>query len=170
MSPEIISAGAAVVAALVSIIAVSAAFRSASASEKSAEAAAKTLHRAAVRELITLCYEVIAEDLRIHSIWVSMRSEITDLGVFSGTSGGSAETNLRRTVDDYLASTVELVKEAHSIGDDHSRLYAASDTDLDKKSARLGAVRVKVRAIREAIERQLIEAQTMNQAYRAKRM
>ncbi len=168
MSADGVSAVAATVAAIVSIVAVAAAFRSASAAEQSAAAASSALHRSAIRELILLCHEVLAEDLRLHSIALSMRSEIADLSVYAGMAGGSAQVGLETSVNNYLAAASDLVKEAQAISDDHSKIQQASAQDLDQVAIRVSSSLFKIRSIRESVQDMLNEARKMSQAGRTK--
>jgi hypothetical protein len=170
MSAEVLTAIATLAAAVVSVVAVVVAARAASAAEKSADVAVTALHRSAARDLTSTCHEVLAEDLRIHAHAISLRSEATSLGVFSGTSGGSQETNLKGTTDQYIATAAELTSEARTLTEDPGRLLTASDADLDQMAARLDMSRVKLRAIRELLESHVAEARAMNQLYRDKRM
>jgi hypothetical protein len=170
MSADLVTAIATVAAAVVSVVAVAAAFRAASAAEKSAEAAVSALHRGAVRELVGLCHDVLAEDMRIHLAATNLRSDYTTLAVFSGVSGGGQETKLKAGLDGHIAAAKEVAAEAHSLVDDYSKFSQASAPDLDQMSARLSAARMKLRAIRESLEDNLTECRTMNQAYREKKL
>jgi len=157
VSAEGISAVAAVASAIASVIAIAVARRSAAAADKSADAAARTLRRSAVRELVTLCHEVIAEQLRIDDLAASLRSAYTTLFVLSGASGGSRETTLMSTLDEDVRGAASLAGEATTLGDDLAKLHASSDDDIDQMSTRLVKARTRLRAIRESIEGQLTQ-------------
>ena len=160
MGADVVSAIGTVAAAIVSVVAVVVAARSAGAAERSADAAAATLRRSAVRELIGLCHEVTAEELRIHDLGASLRSAYTTLFVLSGASGGSRETTLKATLDEDLKASTDLAGEATTLGDDLAKLHAASNDDVDQMSTRLLKARTRLRAIRESIELQLSETRT----------
>lgn len=170
MDPEHISAIAAVAAAMVSVVAVAAAYRSASAAERSAKTAASALHRAAVRELIMLSHQVLAEEFRVNRIANDHRSEAMTLAVFSGGVGGSAEKELQAAVENGLAQVPALVAEAKSISENVSRLHAASAEDIDQMTARLGLSLVQLNAISESLDNQLSELRAQNQMHREKRI
>ena len=155
---DVISAIAAVAAAVVSIVAVAIAARSARAAEASAKAATATLRRGAVRELINLCHDVLAENLRIIDLGPTLKSEYTSLFVLAGTSGGSRETTLKATLAQDLAAAEDLSREAVTLGDDLGKLHSTSDEDIDQMSTRLIRARTRLRAIRESIELELSQA------------
>ena|SRR5438552_11946828 len=86
MSAELVIAIATVAATPVSVVAAVAAGRSAADSEKS-EAGSAALRRKAIRELVGLHHDVMAEDLRIIDLGATLDSEYTALFVLSGASG-----------------------------------------------------------------------------------
>src|SRR4051812_6023810 len=100
MGADVVSAIAAAVAAIVSILALVVAGRSAAAAKSSADSAAATLRRSAIRELVGLCHEVLAENLRIIDLGGSLKAEYKTLFALSGSSGGSRETSLQAALDD----------------------------------------------------------------------
>lgn len=170
MSADVASAIGSIAAAIVSVLALGVALRSASAAEKSASVASAALHRSAIRELVGICHEVCAEELRVQTLATALRSEYTSLFVFSGTSGGSQETKLKGALEEHVTSSTQLGSEARSLADDAAKMHIASDADLDQMSARLSSSRMKIRALRESIENQLTEARAMNQIYREKKI
>ena len=97
-------------ATLVSIVAAFMAAKSASASQSSAKVAEKVLHRSAMRELVAECYELIAEELRIQSLAIELRSEYTSLFVFSGSFGSSREKMHKDGLERDLVAAAKLRK------------------------------------------------------------
>lgn len=154
---------------IATLVAAVAAARSASAAQKSAEVAAKILHRSAVRELISACHELLAEELRVQSLGADLRTELQTLFGFSKTTGGSAEQELKDKLKADLEIASENSKEARKLANDPGGLITASDNDLDQKKARIEAARIVVQNIREKMARDLENIRTKNAAYRAQR-
>jgi hypothetical protein len=163
---EYITAWATVGATVVSIVAAVIAGRSAGASERSAVAAERALRRGAVRELVSACHEVVAEDLRLHSLVVDILSEYTAAGVFAGQSGGSVETKLKASVEAMKAKSVELSAEAQKLSADPAPLFDAPDHEVDQIHGRVERARVGVRGLREKLERDLANIRQENAASR----
>ena len=139
----------------VSILAAFIAAKSASASLASAEIAAKVLHRSAVRELITECHELIAEELRIQSLAIELRCEYSALAVFTGTCGGSRETIYKDALNNDIINAVEKTKEARALVDDQAKLITASDHGLDFMKGKVESAIAELKTVREAMDRQL---------------
>lgn len=161
-----LTAIATVGATVVSIAAAFIASKSASASQASAEVAAKVLHRSAVRELVTECHELIAEELRIQSLVVELRSEYGSLGVFTGTHGGSREKMYKDGLDKDSANAAEKAKEARALVEDQTKLITAADHDLDLMKGKIEAARADLQTIREAMVRQLENLRAQIQHFR----
>lgn len=162
-STDWVTALATVGATVISIASVYVAAKSASASQASAEVAARVLHRSAVRELVSGCYELIAEELRIRSLVTELRSEYSSLGVVTGSSGGSREKMYKDLLQKDLATAEEKIKEAKSLVEDQAKLFAASDNDIDLMQGRIQAANVDLKTIREAMSRQLDNLRTQVQ-------
>lgn len=167
MCVELITEIATLVATLIAAVA---AARSASAAQKSAEVAAKILHRSAVRELISACHEVLAEELRVQSLGADLRMELQTLFGFSKTTGGSAEQELLKDLKAYLEVASENSKEARKLANDPGGLITASDNDLDQKNARIETARIVVQNIREKMARDLENTRAKNAEHRERRI
>ncbi len=163
-STDWITALATVSATVVSIASAFIAAKSASASQASAEVAAKVLHRSAVRELVAECHELIAEELRIQSLIIELRSEYTSLGVATGSSGGSREKTRKDLLEKDLATAAEKTTEAKSLIEYQAKLFVAADNDLDLMQGRIEAARAELQTIREAMSRQLENLRTQIQS------
>ena len=157
------------ITAIATLVAAVAAARSASAAQKSAEVAAKILHRSAVRELISACHELLAEELRVQSLGADLRNELQAHFVFSETTGGSVEQELKGKLKADLEVASEHSKEGRKLANDPGGLITASDNDLDQKNARIEAARMVVQNIREKMARDLENIRTKNAAYLAQR-
>lgn len=155
--------------AIVSIGAVYIAAKSANAAEKSAAVAVKALHRSAVRELIAECHELIAEELRIQSLVIDLRSEHKSSFVGNGSCGSTRYQTQAAVFDRDIARAAEFTKEAKSLVSGQAELLAAADNDLDLMQGRIEAARSQLQTIREAMSRQLesVRAQTLYQRERS---
>lgn len=163
-----VTAIATIGATLVSIVAAFMAAKSASASQASARVAEKVLHRSAMRELVAECYELIAEELRIQSLVIELRSEYTSLFVSSGSLGSSREKMHKDCLERDLVAAAKKTEEAKSLVEDQAKLIAAADYDLDLMQGRIEAARADLQTIREAMSRQLEYVRGQNQFYREK--
>lgn len=150
-----VAAIATVGATVVSVAAAFIAAKSASASQVSADVAAKVLHRSAVRELVTECHELIAEELRIQSLVIELRSEYGSLAVSTGTHGGRREKMHKDGLEKDRANAAEKAKEARALVEDQAKLITAADHDLDLMKGRIEAAKADLKTIREAMSRQL---------------
>lgn len=170
MYEQLIIAASTVAAVLISVVTVVMAARSASAAQKSAEVAAKILHRSTVRELISACHELLAEELRVQSLGADLRMELQTLFGFSKTTGGSAEQELLKNLKADLEVASENSKEAHKLANDPGGLITASDNDLDQKNARIETARIVVQNIREKMARDLENIRAKNAEHREQRI
>jgi len=164
--PDWVTAISTAGATVVSIIAVFIASKSASASQASSEVAAKVLHRSAVRELVTECHELIAEELRIQSLVIELKSEYGSLGVFTGTHGASREAMYKHGLDKDCANAAEKSKESRTIVKDQKKLITATDHDIDLMKGKIEVDRGELQTIREAMIRQLENIRTQNKHFR----
>jgi len=155
-----ISAAAAVVAAIISVIAVFIASRSAAAAKKSSEIAAAAFQRTAIRELLVTCREVVAENQRIESLCIDLRTEYTGMFNFAGVGGGGAEKQARAVLDRDIENAKALAAEGAALSKDTSSLLASSGPDIDARSTKIGLDLVELRTIRESIERRLNDARS----------
>ncbi|MFM2007397.1 MAG: hypothetical protein RLZZ09_3052 [Pseudomonadota bacterium] len=162
-STDWVTAIATVGATVVSVAATFIAAKSASASQASADVAAKVLHRSAVRELVTECHELIAEDLRIQSLAIELRCEYGKLPVSTGTHGGSSEKMHMLVLDKDIANAAEKAKEARALVEVQAKLIIASDHDLDIMKGEIEAARTELKTIREAMVRHLENVRTQIQ-------
>ena len=163
-----VTAIATVGATVVSVAAAFIAAKSASASQASAEVAARVLHRSAVRELVTECHELIAEELRIQSLAIELRGEYGSLAVFTGTHGGSREKMYKDGLDKDIANAAKRAKEARALVEDQAKLITAADHDLDLMKGDIEAARTDLKTIREAMARQLENVRAQIQHFREK--
>nr|AAK28565.1 hypothetical protein [uncultured bacterium] len=155
MSAEAVSAIASVASAVVSVIAVVIAARSARSAERSAEAANSTLRRSAIHELMNLCHDSVAENLRTHDLGANLHSQYTALFNLSGASGGSRETALKAQLDQDLEASDSLSKDAIALADDLDKPHDASNEDIEKKTIHIAKMRNRLRTFRESVELQL---------------
>lgn len=162
---DLVIALATVGATLVSVIAVFVAAKSASAAKASADIAAKVLHRSAVRELVAKCHELIAEELRIQSLVIDLRSEYSAPSVLDASSGGEGENIRNDAFEKDLADVAEHTKEARSLIEDTSKLLSAADNDLDLMQGRIEASSAELPTIRESMLRQLESCRSQNKPY-----
>lgn len=169
MYEQLIIAASTVAAALISVVTVVMAARSASAAQKSAEVAAKILHRSAVRELISACHELLAEELRVQSLGADLSNALQARAVFLKTTGGNAEQELKDKLKADLEVASENSKEARKLANDPGGLITASDNDLDQKNARIEAARIVVQNIREKMARDLENTRAKNAEHRERR-
>jgi hypothetical protein len=150
-----VSALATAGATVVSIVAAFIAAKSASASQLSAKIAAKVLQRSAMRELVAECHELIAEELRIQSLVIELKSEYSSNFIANGSFGSSRQKVLEDSLEKDLAAAIEQTKEAKSLLKDQASLIAAAGDDLDLMQGRIEAARANLQTIREAMTRQL---------------
>lgn len=163
-----VTAIATVGATVVSVAAAFIAAKSASASKSSADVAAKVLHRNAVQELVTECHELIAEEFRIQSLVIDLRSEYGSLAGFTGTCGGSREKMHKDGLDKDIANAAEKTKEARMLIEDPAKLITAADHDLNLSKGKIEAARAELKTIREAMARQLENVRAQIQHFREK--
>jgi hypothetical protein len=150
----------------VSIIAVFIAAKSASASNKSAEIAEKILRRSGMRELMTGCHSLIAEELRIQSLVIELNSEYSTLATFQGALGGSREKIVKDGLDKDLLMASEGVNDAKRLVKDQQQLILASDFDIDRMLIDVETKKTELQTIREAMERQLVFMRLQTQQHR----
>ncbi len=155
MSADVVSAVAAVGSTIVSVVAVFIAAISATAAKNSADIAAKVLHRSAVRELVTECQELIAEELRIQALVIDLQSEHKSLFVKNGSCGSTRYQTQAGLFEKDIVRAAELTKEARALASAQADLLAAADNDLDLMQGRIQAARSQLQTIREAMSRQL---------------
>ena len=155
MTAEVVSAIASVASAIVSVVAVVVAARSAKSAEESARSANATLRRSTIHELINLCHDSIAENLRTHDLAATLHSEYTALFNLAGSSGGSREATLKAALAEDLKASDDLSKEAIALADDLDNLHSASNEDIEKMTIRLAKMRSRLRTFRESVELQL---------------
>ena len=129
--------------------------RSASAAEKSADASVKALHRAAVRELVALCHEVLLDESRIHSLANDLAPELTALFNLSSTFGGSAHTSATQHLEKDVNRAAERAAEARRTSERWELLYEKSTIEVNQTVARVIVARDELRVIRESMERHL---------------
>lgn len=165
-----ITAVAAAGATITSIVAAIIAARSASAADRSADAAAKTLHRSAVRELVSECHELIEEELRIQSLVIDLKTQLTTLSVFSGSAHNSGIETLKNQFNKDLATAAEATRDAKGLVESPEKLVPASADDLDLWQAKIEAARAKLRPVRESMVRELERISTQNQEARQRRL
>ena len=154
---------------IVTVIATVAAARSASAAQKSAEMAAKILHRSAVRELISACHELLAEELRVQSLGADLKMEYLENAIRRKMMDSSAAKELMEKLQHDLEVASENSKEARKLANDPVGLITASDNDLDQKNARIQAARIVVQNIREKLARGLENTRAQNAKDRERR-
>ncbi len=168
MTPEAITAWAAVASAVGTVLATLAAFRSAGSAQSAQDAAAESERRFAVRELCLAAGEVLIEFLRVEARAIDAKQAYTTLFVFSGGSGGS-----RKGV--YISAVEEKVKVATELRD-HANLFvspAESITagplgEIDRIHTKLMGSLTQMRALREDLEREYGSVEGQNAVYREK--
>lgn len=166
MSADVVSAIAAIASAAVSIIAVYIAARSAKAAELSADSAAKVLHRSAVRELLVQCNEAVAEEERISSLVIDLRSSISSLTISYGQHGGSREKLQKDKLEQDLAAATDLTSEARKIVGSPSALLSSTSEDLDRTQHAVAIAKLQLAVIRESMERHLQDTRVQIQQQR----
>jgi hypothetical protein len=163
---EVVTAVATISATLVSVAAVFVAVKSASAAKTSADVAVKALHRSAVRELVTKCNELIAEESRIQSLVNDLRLEYSVYFSFNGSSNGSRKIMYMDSLEKNLVDASSHTEEAKTLINCQAKLFASSDDDLDLRQGKIEGAKVNLDVIRESISRQLEHTRCQNQLYR----
>lgn len=160
MSAETLSTLATLAASIVAVISTLIALRSAKAAEHSAVVAAKVLHRSAVRDLVAESNVVIAEELRIQSLVIDLRSQYKSVFVGNGQASSSRKSTVIDQLDKDLVATSALANQAKAIvgGEDH--LLGSSENDLDLMQGRIQADRWKLQTVRESMLRHLEQVRT----------
>jgi hypothetical protein len=146
---------AAVVSAGASLFSARNSGRSASAAERSANASVTALHRAAVRELVMLAHETLAEEARIRSLAIDLGAKHTKTFNTAGNLGSSRHVLAQEALAKDLAKAEERSAEARRLIKDTDALYAESTILVSQAAARVVADRDELRVTREAMERHL---------------
>lgn len=157
MTPEIVSAIAAVAAAIIAIFAAVAAFRSARAAELAAKSATLAEHRSMLREILITARSILDETDSIKAIAPQVKSQHAALCnlVGGGREGSSARTLFFESLDERVAPAETARDYAKGFADDYSRLSAASPDDLAKTQARLAADLATLRNLHAELRAQL---------------
>jgi hypothetical protein len=151
----VVAGVAAAVSAAASLFSAINSGRSASAAEKSAQASLSALHRAAVRELVMLAHETIAEEARIQSLAIDLDAKHTRTFNTAGNFGSSKHVMAQESLAKDLAKADERSAEAHRLIKDTDSLYAGSTIYVSQAAARIVADRDELKVTRESMERHL---------------
>jgi hypothetical protein len=165
---ELIAEFSPIAGVIISIIAAFIAAKSASASKSSSQVAEKILHRSVMRELITSCQYLIAEELRIKTLVTDLKSEYITLATFGGALGGSRQNIFIDRLDEYHLEASEGTKDAKRLIKDQQQLNFTSDNDMDRIQVDIETKKTELQIIREAIERELVSIRQKTQLYREK--
>ena len=160
MCSEIVTVVATIGSVIVAIVSVLIALRSAKAAEHSAVVAAKVLHRSAVRDLVAESNVVIAEELRIQSLVIDLRSQYKSVFVGNGQASGSRKSTVIDQLDKDLVATSALANQAKAIVGGEAHLLGSSENDLDLMQGRIQADRWKLQTVRESMLRHLEQVRT----------
>ncbi len=168
VTPEVISAAAAVASAVGGAFAAFAAFRSAESARVAQQVAAAAEQRAAVRQIGTTATEVIIEAERIASRCCDLKIAYRTLFTFAGQSNGSRQKIYDAAVDEKLSHASELGDYAKLFTAAAEKLDGTPPEETDRVQVRLSNALTKIRALREDLERELSGVEGQSATYRDK--
>ncbi len=166
MSPELISAGAAVVSAIGGAFAAFAAFRSAASARATQETAAATEKRNVLRHVAIIANDVLVEAGRVESRSLVLKQGYRSLFTFGGSSGGSRETAYLKVVDEKIALVQALANIAKPFASDGGDLENSGLEEINKTEIKLTQALSQARATREELEREHAFVEGQCAAYR----
>jgi hypothetical protein len=165
-SPELVSAGAAVVSAVGGAFAAFAAFRSAASARAAQEAAAATEKRTVLRQVAITANDVLVEVERVESRSLVLKQGYRSLFTFGGSSGGSREALYLKAVDEKVASVQALASIAKPFVSGGSDLANATLEEINENEIKLTQALSQVRATREDLEREHASVEGQCATYR----
>lgn len=168
ITPDIVSATAAVVSAIGGAFAAWAAFRSAGSARVAQQAAADSERRASLRQIATTASEVLIEAQRVESRGHDLKSAYRSLFVIAGSGGGSRQALYDTAVDEKLKEAQGLADSAKVFSSSPRSLEDAPPDEIDRVQLKLSTALTKVRALREDIEREFTSAEGQSAAFRDK--
>lgn len=168
VTPEVVSAAAAVVSAVGGAFAAIAAFRSADSARVAQQAAATAELRAALRQIGVTATEVLIEAERIASRGDDLKIAYRSLFIFAGQVGGSREALYDSAVDEKMKHATELSEYSKLFASNTGKLDSAPPEEIDRIQVRLSSILTEIRALREDIEREISGVEGQSATYRDK--
>ena len=165
---EVISSAAAVLSAVGGAFAAFAAFRSAESARISQQAAAAAEQRAALRQIGTTATEVLIEAERIASRGCDLKIAYRTLFTFAGQSNGSRQKIYDAAADEKLKHASKLADYAKLFTAAAEKLDGTPPEETDRVQVRLSNALMKIRALREDLERELSCVEGQSATYRDK--
>lgn len=161
-----------VAAALGAVFAAVAAWRSAKAAEAASLRALGTDRRSATREPVVAAHSIVAEESRVGEIVDELKLQYSTLFAFAGQStGSSSRAAMYQSIAESKRTEAGTLKdEATRFIDEAKSLASASENDLDKALIKFTGHLVRVRAIREDLERRVESVAHENRLYREERI
>jgi hypothetical protein len=171
MSQETLALVAAIggiVSAVGGAFAALAAFRSASSASDALNQAVRLERRALVRQLVVSAHGVISEEARIAALVDELKLQYSTLFTFAGQGDGSRQKFYvdRAEKKKQEANTLQL--EAKKLIEEAKSLAGASEEDLTQALSKFDGHLVRVKSIREDLQREIDSVAQQNLMYRDK--
>ena len=144
-------------------------FGSASAASNAVNQAIRHERRALVRQLVVSAHGVISEEARIAAVADELKLQYSTLFAFSGQGSSSSRQKMyvdRAEQKKHEANTLQL--EANKLIEEAKALGDASDDDLTQALLKFDGHLVRVKSIREQLQREIDSVAQQNLLYRDK--
>lgn len=164
----VISSVAAVISAFGGAFAAVAAFKSAASARDAHEAAQNSEKRTMLRQLMVTAGEVLVEAKQSESRAAQLKLSYRTLFGFGGSSSSSREQLYLSEIDKKLAELTKLSETATPFVSDQDVLMSGPLDEISKREMKIAQTLVKVRAIREDLEREHASVEAQCMTYRDK--
>jgi hypothetical protein len=158
-----------VVSAIASALIALAAFKSAAAASDTVKRSALVERRALVRQLVISAHGVVAEEGRVAALTEELKHQYTTLFTLAGQFEASLQKQLVERAEQKKQEVSILQLDAKKLIDESTFLTTASEDDLTQAVAKFDGYLVRVRGIREELQREVDSvAAQQNHIFRAK--
>lgn len=154
------------VAALASLFAAGASSWAASSAYRAMKNVRKLARLGLLRDLIKVTHDVISESEQAKLLVEQIKIEIQTLGLFSGSTGSSAENTIKKDAEGKYNEVIPLQREAQRTIADRPQLEKKEEDELSQQLSKFDGYLSQVRRVRSHLEKEAESYAEQNRMHR----